>query len=234
MLKLNLPEERRAVLRASGWYAGLPDDLQAWLAESARPLALQAGQRLFARGAAASGLYHMVDGAMRITNTSADGREALLALAEPPLWFGESGLFDGAAHDHDATAESAALLLHVTQRALLQLLAHEPRHWQAFGMLLAQKLRLAFIGLESQALQSPAARLAQRLVAIAVAYGEMPGRSKRVIELQQGQLAAMLALSRQTVNQMLKDLQARGAIRLMRGAMEIVDFEQLKRAAAMP
>ena len=232
MTKLSLPEQRRAVLQASGWFAGLPDDLQTWLADTARPLALQAGQCLFARGAAASGLYYVVDGAIRITNTSADGREALLALAESPMWFGESGLFDGAAHDHDASAENTALLLHAGQGALLDLLAREPRHWRAFGVLLAQKLRLAFIGLESAALLPPSARLARRLVAIAVGYGDARARSKRVIEVQQGQLAAMLALSRQTVNQILKGFEARGFVRLSRGSIEILDFEQFRRFAA--
>ncbi|MCY1522634.1 Crp-like helix-turn-helix domain protein [compost metagenome] len=61
-------------------------------------------------------------------------------------------------------------------------------------------------------------------------YGGLAGR-RRVIQLAQEQLAMMLALSRQTTNQILKDLEAQGALRLTYGEIEILDLDLLQHAA---
>lgn len=221
------PGLRLAAFRRSTWFNGLPEDFQHWLADSARPLRLEAGQRLYGRGDAPDGMYFVVHGAIRIWSSNAEGREALLAFAETPQWFSESGLIDPGPHTHDAWAESDALLLHLGQHAMLEFLERHPVHWRALGRLVALKLKLALIGIETTAMLPIPVRLARRLVAIATGYGDWNGRNKRFIELQQDQLAAMVALSRQTVNQVLKDFEVQGVLRRTRGVIEIVNFELL-------
>ena len=54
---------------------------------------------------------------------------------------------------------------------------------------------------------------------------------RRSIHLAQEQLALMLSISRQTTNQILKELEAQGAVHLNYGEIEILDPELLKRAA---
>ncbi|MCC9595201.1 Crp/Fnr family transcriptional regulator [Rubrivivax sp. JA1055] len=213
-------------LRAGAWFAALPDDLADHLLAHARVLVLDAGTRLFARGDAPDGLYAVVRGVVRIGAVGAVGdgaRESLLAMLEPPQWFGEIALFDGAPRTHDAWAESDCTLLRVAQDDLTRLLAARPQHWQSFGRLLTNKLRLTFAAVEELALLPPTPRLARRLAAMAGGYGAWEGRSKRVLEVSQEQLGQMLALSRQTVNQALKELEAAGAIRRGRATIEIVD-----------
>jgi CRP/FNR family cyclic AMP-dependent transcriptional regulator len=226
--KLSTPQERLSVFDASAWFASRPDDLRLWIAQNAWPLGLAAGERLFARGDAASGMYFVAQGTIRITTSTLDGKEALLALAEAPLWFGEVGLFDEAPHEHDAESEGRALLLRVGQRALLDFLATHPSHWKSFGLLLAQRLRLAFFGIEGAALLPPTTRLARRLLAMARSYGDWKGREKMVIVVQQDQLGSMLSLSRQTVNKILKEFEVLGLLRRARGAVEIIDFQRFE------
>jgi len=43
----------------------------------------------------------------------------------------------------------------------------------------------------------------------------------------------MLSLSRQTTNQILRDLEERGIARLTRGEIEIIDFRGLRAAASL-
>ena len=233
MPALSTSQERLIALRSSAWFDALAGEFQRWIADTARPLRLAAGERLFGRGEACSGVYFMVRGAIRISSLSADGRESVLAFAEAPQWFGESALFDGAPHSHDAWAESDALLLHLAQQPALEFLDSHPAHWGALGLLLAGKLKLALIGVETGALLPAPVRLARRLAAIATGYGDWNGSHKRSIELQQDQLAAMVALSRQTVNQLLKEFEAQGVLLRTRGAIEIVDFERLWRIAEL-
>ncbi|HWV08310.1 MAG TPA: Crp/Fnr family transcriptional regulator, partial [Pseudomonas sp.] len=168
----------------------------------------------------------VVEGAMRIGAVSQNGKEALLTLIEPPYWFGEISLFDGQPRTHDAFAESASTLLLVPQASLLALLEREPRYWRDFALLMSHKLRLAFNALEEMSLLPAAPRLARRLLLIAENYDE--GEPRRVIHLAQEQLALMLALSRQTTNQILKELEAQGIVRLTYGEIEILDLQRLR------
>ncbi|WP_371926595.1 Crp/Fnr family transcriptional regulator [Pseudomonas sp. ANT_H12B] len=76
------------------------------------------------------------------------------------------------------------------------------------------------------------ARLAHRLLMIAEGYGEI-APPRRVLQLPQEQLASMLSLSRQTTNQILKDLQGQGILNLKYGEIEILDAERLRALAAV-
>lgn len=220
-------ERHAPLLRAGAWFRLLPPELQAGLLAAAQVRRLEVGQRLFARGDPPDGLYAIASGGLRMSSVSADGKEAVLALAEPPQWFGEIALFDGQPRTHDVWAESRSVLLHVPQAELLRLLQAQPAWWQDFGLLLAQKLRLAFSAMEEAALLPPAGRLARRLVAMAGSYGSAEN-PRRELQLPQETLGLMLSLSRQTVNQLLKQFEAEGAIRLGRGSIEIVDLERLR------
>lgn len=219
------------LLRAGSWFQGLPASLQAPLTALSRLRRLHDGQRLFARGDAPDGLYCVLDGAMRIVSSSQQGREAVLALVEPPHWFGEIALFDGQPRTHDAWADGDVTLLHAPQDALLALLAAEPAHWRAFGLLLTHKLRLTFTVMEETALLPAAARLARRLVTMAEGYGDWKDRNRRMLHVPQEQLALMLSLSRQTVNQILKQFEAQQAVALVRGGIEILDIHKLRSLA---
>ncbi|AEF24215.1 MULTISPECIES: Crp/Fnr family transcriptional regulator [Pseudomonas] len=220
----------RDTLHQGQWFAALPPALQQALLAQGKLLSLEAGQRLFSRGDAPSGLYAVLKGAMRVGSVGADGREALLVLVEAPHWFGEIALFDGQPRTHDAVAEGASTVLHVSQAGLLALLDTHPAYWRDLALLMAHKVRLAFIALEEISLLPAAQRLARRLLLIAEDYGETQG-PRHIIHLSQEQLAAMLAISRQTANGVLKDLQARSIVRLTYGEIEILDLDELRKAA---
>ncbi|AKF04228.1 Crp/Fnr family transcriptional regulator [Sandaracinus amylolyticus] len=223
-----------ALLRAGRWFASLPEGFRRALIDAAVIRKLAKGEWLFARGDPPSGLFACVEGSVRITGHVAggkdDGKEVLLAMVEPPLWFGELSVLDGQARTHDAIADDASVLVHVPQPALDAILEREPRYWRPLGVLVSAKLRVFFTVMEDAA-HPLAIRLARRLVLSAERYGDWHDRSSRVVELRQDQLATMLATSRQTVNQLLKDLEARGVVRLAYGTIEIVDLDALRRAA---
>ena len=160
---------------------------------------------------------------------SQQGKEALLTLVEPPYWFGEISLFGDQPRTHYAFAEGACTLLLVPQAPLLALLEQQPQYWRDFALLMSHKLRLAFIALEEMSLLPAAPRLARRLLLIAENYDE--GEPRRVLHLLQEQLALMLAISRQTTNQILKGLEGQGILRLTYGEIEILDLPRLRQAA---
>lgn len=214
------------MLERSAWFRSAPPAMQAQLIEAGRVERLAAGQRLFTRGDSDDGLYCVLDGLMRIGAASSAGKEALLAVIEPVNWFGEIALFDNRPRTHDAYAERDSELFHVPRAALVALLERTPAYWHLFGLLLTQKLRLAFDAIEETALLPAAQRVARRLLLMAGGYGE-PGALRRVLKVPQEDLAMMLALSRQTINQVLKHFETQGALRLGYAEIEITDVQKL-------
>lgn len=210
---------------------GLPEGFQEALVAAGAVREIGAGVRLFSRGDPPTGMFAIVDGAIRVSAVGEGGREALLTLAEPPGWIGEVAVFDGLPRTHDAIADAEVVVVHVSQEALAAMLAGEPRWWKDLGVLVAGKLRLAFSAMEDMALSPPAVRLARRLVMMADGYGEWYDRTRRTIAVRQEQLAMMLNLSRQTTNGLLKELEARGVVKLAYGEIEVVDLAALRAAA---
>ncbi|TFF04770.1 Crp/Fnr family transcriptional regulator [Pseudomonas sp. BCA14] len=217
-------------LAGGHWFSHLPGSFQHSLLAHARQRQLEAGQYLFKRGDPPCGLYAVLDGSLRISAVNEQGKEALLSLVEPPYWFGEICLFDGLPRTHDACAVGPCTLLQVPQQALLNILDETPRYWRDLALLMSQKLRLSFIGLEQLSLMPASVRLAHRLLMIVEGYGDNE-HSRRVLQLPQEDLAAMLSLSRQTANALLKDLQAQGVVRLGYGEIEVLDLQRLREAA---
>ncbi|MGE8489521.1 MAG: Crp/Fnr family transcriptional regulator [Paraburkholderia nemoris] len=224
--------ELAALLERSAWFRSAPAAMQAQLIEAGRVERLAAGQRLFTRGDSDDGLYCVLDGLVRIGAASSAGKEALLAVIEPVNWFGEIALFDNRPRTHDAYAERDSELFHVPRAALVALLERTPAYWHLFGLLLTQKLRLAFDAIEEAALLPAAQRVARRLLLMAGGYGE-PGALRRVLRVPQEDLAMMLALSRQTINQVLKQFETQGALKLGYAEIEIADVQKLAALAEL-
>ncbi|MFM0289036.1 Crp/Fnr family transcriptional regulator [Paraburkholderia megapolitana] len=221
-----------ATLERSAWFRAAPEALRAQLVESGRLQRLAAGERLFMRNDPDDGLYCVLDGLMRIGAASFAGKEALLAVIEPVNWFGEITLFDGRERTHDAYAERDSVLFHVRRAALAAMLEGTPEWWHAFGLLLTQKLRFAFDAIEEAALLPAAQRVARRLLLMAGGYGES-GTLRRVLKVPQEDLAMMLALSRQTTNQILRQFEMQGALQLRYAEIEIVDAQKLAELASL-
>ncbi|UIF90494.1 Crp/Fnr family transcriptional regulator [Cupriavidus sp. UYPR2.512] len=222
-------DDALAAVRAGAWFSQLPPALRQALLDDGSLRRLVAGETLFARGDRFDGLYCVASGTMQIHASGESGKAALLGLLEPGTWFGEICLFDGLPRTHDARAVSATMLWHVPRASLERRLAQQPAWWQAFGQLLAAKTRQAFNYVEEAQLLPPAARIARRLAAIAHGYGNLPqAQATQRVRIPQEQLAQMLGLSRQTVNHALRELEARGLLRLEYGGIELLDLRALE------
>ena len=218
----------RELLRAGRWFRGLPTPFQDAILSMGTLRKVAARQVLFARGEACDAMYAVLEGKLRASGTDADGREALLTVVEPPGWVGEIPFFDGIARTHDLVAEIPSLVLRVGAEPLLAFLDAEPRYWRDFAVLLAGKLRLAFVAIEDGVLLTIRQKIARRLVWIADGYGQWTDRTYPLVEVSQEMLATMVSTSRQTVNQELRKLEAEQIERVAYGSVEIRDLEALR------
>lgn len=231
-LELDIPRTAlQQTLLTGHWFSGLPEGLRTALLDAATLRRLEPGQLLFAQGDYGHALFSVISGAMGVGRQRDDGKEALLTLIESPNWFGEITLFDRKARTHNAVAISKSVLIEVSGESLDRILVRDPAYWQYFGQLLTGKVRILLDQAEDLVLRTTAQRLAKRLLMLAMSNGELVGRSRRLVEIQQEQLAMMLFITRQTTNQILKNLERHGLIKLVYGGVEILDIDGLQQYA---
>lgn len=227
-MKLSMnPYDYRPLLESGFWFDELSEDLKKTLLDVGVIKHYREGVRLFSRGDEFNGLFAILKGAVQITGVSENGKEAVLIVLDSPNWFGEIALFDKKKRTHDAVAEDDTVLLWIEHSHIKRILAEHPEWWMEFGLLLAFKLRLAFFAIEEMATLPAPVRVARRLLLIANGYGSSQDQSRRVIQIQQQQLALMVSVSRQTTNQILKKMEAQGIIKVSYGEIEILDIDLL-------
>lgn len=222
---------QQAVLKGGEWFGALEPGFQQAVLESSRVVVLAAGGSVFHRGDAGDGIYCVLSGAVRFGAVAPSGRESIVALAEAPEWFGEIALFDGGVRTHDAWADVASILLHLPLRHLTRILADDPGRWQQLGRLLVRKLRVALCLLEDFALEPPRVRLARCLINLQEGYGQRKAEPLDSVRVSQERLGMMLALSRQTVNELLRHLEQKAIVQCQRGGVRILDPRRLREVA---
>jgi CRP/FNR family transcriptional regulator, cyclic AMP receptor protein len=226
-----LTPEQLAVVNSGEWFAALKPAFQRAVLGSSRVRVLAAGEPVFRRGDPSDGIYCVISGAVRFDTVARSGKVSIVGLVEAPQWFGEIALFDGGGRTHDAWADMTSTLLHLPLRPLTRILADDPGAWQYMGRLLVQKLRIALSLLEDMALEPPRVRLTRCLINLFEGYGERKTPQSTRVRVSQERLGAMLSLSRQTVNELLRDLERQSIIQCQRGNVRILDPRRLRDAA---
>jgi CRP/FNR family transcriptional regulator, cyclic AMP receptor protein len=97
--------------------------------------------------------------------------------------------------------------------------------------LLVRKLRVALSLLEDLALEPPQVRLARCLINLLEGYGQRKAEPPYRVRVSQERLGSMLSLSRQTVNELLRQLEEETIIQCQRGGVRIVDPDRLREIA---
>jgi CRP/FNR family transcriptional regulator, cyclic AMP receptor protein len=221
-----------AVLAKTELLGGLSDDDLASVAGIVRETRYAGGAQVFSRGDPSGYLFVVTEGSIRIFVDS-DGEQTTLGVVGPHQTFGEMALFDAGPRAASADAVEPATLLQIDRGGWLGLLDREPglaRHvLESLGGLLRryahQAVECLFLDLEG--------RVARLILMLAERRGR--DREHPVLELEftQAQIARMVSGSRQSVNQILRRLEAAGYIRTRPGEIEITDREGLARRASV-
>ncbi len=226
-----LDEQYLPHLNNNLWYSQLEPSFQQFILEHSHMLEVLKDQSIFLSGDTFNGLYAVLEGAVRLGYIDIQGKEAVAAIAEPIMWFGEISLVDQQPRSHDAITVQKSVILHLPSANLQLLLQQHPQFWFHIAQLTSQKLRFAFLELISFQTQNIKQRLAQRLLFILNGYGNHLSIEQNSIHLSQEQLAQMLVCSRQTVNQELQELEKQGVLKVAFRKIEILDFNLLHQIA---
>jgi len=224
---------RREFLLRNPLFQDVPADILDSLVEITSLRQLPDRARLYEKGAAPDGMYAVLKGCIRASSTTAEGREALLALFEEGCWFGESSALEGTPRNYQADAQGDCELLFVPRDRLAGLLEAQPALYRYIIPFLCQRIRLSTLLLENNALLTMEERLASRLLLLAqnILQGAnaMP---RQTLKLSQENLSLMLGTSRQSINKVLREWERSGLIELHYSSITLCDLDALQRLAA--
>ena len=193
-------------LASDPWLCKLPVAAQAQLLKKASIRKYRAGQRIHGKSEPADGLYGVLSGEVRFSAATYSGEEIAFTRLTPGQWFGEVALLDGGTRTHDAHAITKTELAILPKSTLLRLTREIPEVYQALVLLLCNHCRQAFNALDDFLTLTPEQRLAKRLLSLASPDGSS------TITLSQEELGALVGVSRQSTNKILKTWEARGWI----------------------
>lgn len=227
------PSTLRAALEGMPLFRELePGDLEK-LAATVGTRRYRRAEVIFHQGDPGDALHILLSGRVKISTISDSGGEAILVTLRPGEFFGALALLDGAPRSASATAVTPAETL-ILPRDRFRLLVDEvPGIRDQVLEQLAHELRRLTSHVEELHFLDIAGRLAAQLARLAEEQGQPDeyGEVRLDGPITQGELAAMVGSTRQSVNKLLGWLIDDGLIRLERDAIVIVDLAGLQRAA---
>jgi CRP/FNR family cyclic AMP-dependent transcriptional regulator len=222
----------RSILEALStipFFAGLDRVALERLAAGMRTRRFRRGEVIFHIGDPGDALFVIVDGEVKISLPSETGDEAILATLRVGDVFGELALLDGAPRSASATAISASETVVLPRDRFRELIATEAGVRDALLASIAGELRRLTTHVEELHFLDITGRLAARLVRLTQEGGTRPsdGGIRLRSNLTQGDLAAMVGCTRQSVNKLLGQFTDDGLIRLDRDGIVVTDLDGL-------
>ena len=199
-----------------------PADLEL-IAASASTRTLERGDVLFVQSDEPRDLFVVVAGRVAILNTSADGRESMVALMEPGDLFGELPLFDGLARSAAARAIEASEVVVIPYAPLRALYSDQPELLWKVVNLLSQRLRTTDEALADSVFLDVTGRTAKRLLEMS------DGSDEFTLPVTQEELAGMVGASRERVNKAISSFVRLGWIEQSDRRYRILDRVQMER-----
>jgi len=192
----------------------------------------RAGDTIFLMGASGDSMMAVLDGNVRISVPSPEGKEIVLAIIQPGEVFGEIAVLDGKERTAEATAMTDCTLAVLERRDVLSFLETNPTGWPRLVDLLCARLRHSDRQIAEMAFLQLPVRLAKALLRMAdMAAGLAGARAGARIRLTQRELGNIVGMTRESVNKCLRDWQRKGIIRIDDNEIVIVKRDQLEDVA---
>jgi CRP-like cAMP-binding protein len=189
------------------------------LLAGAREIVVPPGALVMAKGEAADRLALLLEGRLKVSAASVDGRMMTFRLVEPPDLVGEVAVLDGGVRSADVSAVLRSRLLLIPAADCRAAVRAFPAVAEAMLRLLCARLRDTSDGLERLATQRLPVRLAHLLLRLGREFGR-PGADGAVqlpMRLSQEEVGAMVAATREAVNKQLRQWQAEGLLDIAGG-----------------
>lgn len=196
------------------------------LLQRSRTLRAERGEVLFLRGEPCHGLYVVLEGAVRLYNSSANGREQVIGIERAGSAIGELPLFDGGNQPYSAEAMTASQLLFIPREHFVEVFHAHPELMHAALRALAIRVRRLLHLVEELSLHEVPERVARYLLTQARERGPC-----FTLDYTHAELAAQLGTVREVVTRTLNRFRKAGWIEIHNGQITVLDPEALQALA---
>jgi CRP-like cAMP-binding protein len=218
---------RAAELDGIPWLRCLQHDERAYAIADLRVVEVDVGELVCRVGRPATYWFGVIDGLLKMSNDSIDGLPLTFTGIPPGGWFGEGTVMKNESYRYNIQALRRSVVAGIGVDTFHGLLKRSIG-FNGFVMhQLNERLGQFIAAREIDRLTSPDERVARSLAALfhPVLY---PGVGE-VLRITQQELAYLVGLSRQRVNEALRAMHKAGVIRVEYGGVRVLDLERLRR-----
>lgn len=228
-MRLALQQHCLNLLEKGAWFGSLPEDLKTRIIDSSVLKLAKADQTFFTEDARPIGLFAVLEGQVAITRLIGDDAEFFFHLGGPGFWFGDTGLLNQENTVVTATARTQVKALLLTIERFLQIVDAQPRYYPFFVKLTMGRHATLFRTLAQGRVLPPIEFLKTRLADISDMI-RSEGNQSDIVELaiSQSDLANMIGVTRQTINMLVRKLEAEGLIEVAFRKIRILDAQRLR------
>ncbi len=210
-----------------------PEQLQS-LPQKLRRRHYQRGEVIFHQDDPADRMHIIIEGRVKISIASEDGREKDIALFQPGDCFGEMALLDGSNRSATATAIEPSDTMVLFRQDFLDFMSEHPEVTSDVTHLLSKRLRNVNQMLGDVVFLDVPTRVAKQLLSLAENYvneedGEASPEGAIVVPIGQDELARLVGASRETVSRALKSYRRLGMVTTSHRRITITDLVGLER-----
>ena len=217
---------RAAELDGIPWLLCLQPDERAQAIADLRVVDVDAGELVCRVGRPAAYWFGVIDGLLKMSNDSAIGVPMTFTGVPPGGWFGEGTVMKNEPYRYNIQALRHSVVAGITVQTFHWLLQRSIGFNGFVMQQLNERLGQFIAAREIDRLTSPDERVARSLAALfhPVLY---PGVGE-VLRITQQELAYLVGLSRQRVNEALRAMHKAGVIRVEYGGVRVLDLERLR------
>jgi CRP-like cAMP-binding protein len=221
----------RRSLQQGAWFRRLPRPLRDAIVARSVPRTYAKGDVITAQGAPAAGLSAVLEGRVGWTRSTGSGGGVLLYIAGPGTWFGHLALLRGTPSQFNVVARSDVRILLLPRAACHRLIEEDPSYARWIADHALERLEVLLqVYAASRSLPAEAFVPAALATLAGLRQSESAAGEATDLALTQAEVAAMLGVSRQTLNAALMRLQAAGLIEVGFGRVRIPDPVRLHAA----
>jgi CRP-like cAMP-binding protein len=219
------------LLQRSVWYPGLPAPMQQVVAQRMQERPVAAGAVLLLHGGTATHWHGVLEGVLKWSATTPDGRSVTLGGLTAGSWFGEGSLLHGRPVQADVVALRDSRVALLPKDVFDGLVQHSPAFNHFLLRQLNERLHWFMGDFAAHRLYTAETLVARALLGLVHPFLH-PGASKR-LEISQEEIAHLAGLSRQRCNQALKSLAEAGTVAVAYGGVCLTDTAALCRIAGV-
>jgi len=191
-------------------------------------ISLGKGSFLFHKGDSCDGFYITIEGHIKVSFLSMEGKEHVVRIMGPGQAFAEAVMFINKPYPANAQAISDARVLYVSKDVVFQCLDDNPAFARRMIAGLSQRLHGLAIELESITLLSSTQRVIGYLLQHEVLQGTSADQADISLPVSKTIIASHLSLTPETLSRILHTLSAECLISVEGKTIHIHDIEKLR------